>query len=103
MNLIISGHHVEITPAIREYTTQKIERLKRHFENLIDVKVILSVDKGRGPDLAQKAESTIHIKGHDIFAEAAHSDLYTAVDTLIEKLDRQVLKYKERRQVHLHA
>jgi putative sigma-54 modulation protein len=95
MNLQISGHHLEVTPAIREYVTGKLERVTRHFDNVIDVNVILSVEK-----LKQKAEVTVHLPGKDIFVEAIDEDLYAAVDTLVDKLDRQVQKYKQKLQDH---
>ncbi|WP_018152143.1 ribosome hibernation-promoting factor, HPF/YfiA family [Leeia oryzae] len=92
MNLTMSGHHLEITPAIREYMSSKLTRVTRHFDNVIDVNVIMSVDK-----LVQKVEATLHVRGNDIFAEATHADLYAAIDSLIDKLDRLVLKHKEKR------
>jgi putative sigma-54 modulation protein len=95
MNLQISGHHLEVTPAIREYVTGKLERVTRHFDNVIDVNVILSVEK-----LKQKAEVTVHLPGKDIFVEEIDEDLYAAVDTLVDKLDRQVQKYKQKMQDH---
>lgn len=90
MNLSICGHHLEVTPSLREYVTQKLERIRRHFDRLIVANVVLSVDK-----LVQKAEITLHVRGKDLFAAATHSDLYAAIDELIDKLDRQVIKYKE--------
>ncbi|MBA3998298.1 MAG: ribosomal subunit interface protein [Candidatus Accumulibacter sp.] len=95
MNLQISGHHLEVTPAIRDYVTGKLERVTRHFDNVIDVNVILSVEK-----LKQKAEVTVHLSGKDIFVEAIEEDLYAAIDTLVDKLDRQVQKYKQKLQDH---
>lgn len=95
MNLQISGHHLELTPAIREYVTAKLERVSRHFDNVIDVNVILSVEK-----LKQKAEVTVHLSGKDVFVEAIDEDLYAAVDSLVDKLDRQVQKYKQKLQDH---
>ncbi len=95
MNLQISGHHLELTPAIREYVTGKLERVTRHFDNVIDVNVILSVEK-----LKQKAEVTVHLSGKDVFVEAVDEDLYAAVDSLVDKLDRQVQKYKQKLQDH---
>lgn len=95
MNLQISGHHLEVTPAIREYVTGKLERVTRHFDNVIDVNVILSVAK-----LKQKAEVTVHLPGKDIFVEETGEDLYAAVDSLVDKLDRQVQKYKQKLQDH---
>ena len=97
MNLQISGHHLEITPAIHDYVTGKLERVTRHFDNVIDVNVILSVDK-----LKQKAEVTVHLSGKDVFVESTDEDLYAAIDSLADKLDRQVLKHKEKITEH-HA
>ena len=95
MNLQISGHHLEITPAIHEYVTAKLERVTRHFDNVIDVNVILSVDK-----LKQKAEVTVHLSGKDVFVEAIEEDLYAAIDSLADKLDRQIQKHKQKVQDH---
>ena len=95
MNLQVSGHHLEITPALRDYVTEKLERVTRHFDHVIDVNVILSVDK-----LKQKAEVTVHLSGKDIYVESIEEDLYAAVDVLADKLDRQVQKYKQKMQDH---
>ena len=95
MNLHVTGHHLEVTPAIRDYVVSKMERITRHFNHVIDVSVILSVEK-----LRQKAEVTVHVRGKDIFVETDDSDLYAAIDGLVDKLDRQVLKYKERNADH---
>jgi putative sigma-54 modulation protein len=95
MNLQISGHHLEITPAIHDYATGKLERVTRHFDNVIDVSVILSVDK-----LKQKAEVTVHLSGKDIHVESVEEDLYAALDSLVDKLDRQILKHKQKVQDH---
>lgn len=97
MNLSISGHHLEVTPALREYVTVKLDKIRRHFDQVIDVNVFLSVDK-----LRQKAEVTLHVRGKDIFAESIDNDLYAAIDALVDKLDRQVLKYKDKRFAHPH-
>jgi putative sigma-54 modulation protein len=97
MNLSITGHHLEVTPALREYVTAKLDRIRRHFDQVVDVNVILSVDK-----LRQKAEITLHVRGKDLFAEAVDGDLYAAIDALVDKLDRQVLKYKDKRFAHPH-
>jgi len=97
MNLSISGHHLEVTPALREYVTVKLDRIRRHFDQVIDVNVFLSVDK-----LRQKAEIALHVRGKDIFAESVDDDLYAAIDSLVDKLDRQVLKYKDKRFAHPH-
>ena len=95
MNLTITGHHIEVTPAIRDYVTAKLEKITRHFEQVIDIKVILTVEK-----LKQKAEVTVHVRGNDIHVEADDADLYAAIDSLVDKLDRQVLKYKEKHGEH---
>ena len=92
MNLTISGHHLDVTPAIRTYVHSKIERVSRHFDHVIDAHVILTVDKQR-----QKAEVTLHVRGKDIHCECEDADLYAAIDLLVDKLDRQVLKYKGKR------
>jgi putative sigma-54 modulation protein len=92
MNLNLSGHHLAITPAIRSYVNGKLERIRRHFDHVIDAHVILSVSKIR-----QKAEVTLRVRGKDIHCECEEADLYAAIDLLVDKLDRQVLKYKNRR------
>jgi putative sigma-54 modulation protein len=97
MNLTVSGHHVAVTPPLRTYLQSKLERVTRHFDHVIDVSVILSVEK-----LRQKAEVTVHVRGKDIFVEAGDSDLYAAIDALADKLDRQVLRYKDRVKAHPH-
>jgi putative sigma-54 modulation protein len=95
MNLHLSGHHVEVTPAIRDYVTTKLSRITRHFDQVIDVNVIVSVDK-----LKKKAEANVHLKGKDIFVESIDEDMYAAIDALVDKLDRQILKHKERNFEH---
>jgi putative sigma-54 modulation protein len=97
MNLNITGHHVEVTPAIREYVTTKLDRVIRHFDNVTSVSVILSVEK-----LDQKAEVTLHVRGKDIFVEAHDADMYAAIDAMTDKLDRQVQKYKQKQAEHNH-
>jgi putative sigma-54 modulation protein len=95
MQINLTGHHVDITEPLKAYVDSKFERLERHFDHVIMVHVILSVEK-----LRQKAEATIHMNGANVFADAVHEDMYAAIDGLIDKLDRQVLKYKEKRQNH---
>ena len=97
MNLSLTGHHVSITPSIRTYVESKFERVTRHFDHVIDVNVILSVQK-----LRQKAEVTVHVRGKDLYAECDDEDLYAAIDSLVDKLDRQVLRYKDRLKDHQH-
>jgi putative sigma-54 modulation protein len=103
MNLTISGHHLEVTPALREYVLNKLERITRHFDQVVDVSVLLRVENLREKDRRQKAEVTLHVKGRDIFVEQANEDLYAAIDELMDKLDRQVMRHKDRLQDHHHA
>jgi len=97
MNLNLSGHHLEITPAIREHVLSKLGKVKRHFDHVIDVNVILSVEK-----LKQKAEANVHLSGKTIFVECDDANLYVAIDSLVEKLDRQILKHKEKHAARRH-
>ena len=103
MNLTISGHHLEITPALRGYVTTKLDRITRHFDQVVDVKVLLSVENQTEKDKRQRAECRIGVKGNDLFAESCHEDLYAAVDELIDKLDRQVARHKDKLQSHDRA
>ena len=103
MNLTISGHHLEVTPALRSYVTTKLDRIARHFDQVVDVKVLLSVENHqKEKDKRQRAECNIHVKGSDLFAECANEDLYAAVDELVDKLDRQVVRHKNRLHDHHH-
>ncbi len=97
MNLNITGHHVEVTPAIRDYVSQKVDRVIRHFDHVTSTHVILSVEK-----LKQKAEITLHVKGKDIYADAEGENLYASIDAMVDKLDRQVVKHKEKISDHSH-
>jgi putative sigma-54 modulation protein len=97
MNLTLTGHQLDITPAIRDYVSSKLERVTRHFDHVIDVSVVLSVVK-----LQQKVEANVHLSGRDIRAESVHEDMYAAIDELADKLDRQVLKHKGKRNGHRH-
>lgn len=91
MNLKLTGNHVEITDAMREYVISKVSKITRHFDHVIDVSVILSVEK-----LKQKAEANVHVRGKDIFVETDSEDMYASIDSLVDKLDRQILKHKEK-------
>lgn len=95
MQVNLTGHHVDITDALRAYVDEKIARLERHFDHVTNVHVILSVEKK-----SQKAEATVHIAGADVFADAVHEDMYAAIDALVDKLDRQVLRHKEKVKSH---
>jgi putative sigma-54 modulation protein len=97
MNLQLTGHHLEITPAIRDYVVSKLDRVTRHFDHVIDVNVVLSVDK-----LEQKVDATLHVRGKDLHAESVDADMYAAIDALADKLDRLVLKHKEIRMDKRH-
>jgi putative sigma-54 modulation protein len=102
MNLTISGHHLEVTPALREYVLTKLDRVTRHFDQVVDVNVLLTVEKLKEKERRQKAEVTLHVKGRDIFIQQSHEDLYAAIDQLMDKLDRQVVRHKDRLQDHHH-
>lgn len=97
MNLIIHGHHVEVTPALRGYVEGKMERIRRHFDHLIEADVVLSVEDR----LRQRAEITLRVRGNSIHAEATEEDMYAAIDGLMDKLDRQVLRHKDRVRNHV--
>jgi len=97
MNLNLTGNHLEITPAIRDYVVAKLDRVTRHFDHVIDVSVVLSVNK-----LRQKVEANLHIRGKDLHAESIEPDMYAAIDALVDKLDRMVLKAKEKRVADRH-
>jgi len=91
MQLKLSGHHVEVTPALRGYVEKKLDRVMRHFDHVIDVHCVLTVEK-----LEHRAEATIGLSGAVIHADAIHGDMYAAIDALVDKLDRRVRKHKEK-------
>jgi putative sigma-54 modulation protein len=97
MQLSVTGHHLDITPALREYVGTKLAKLERHFDNMTDIHCILSVEK-----LLHKAEATVHLSGGKIHADSVEPDMYAAIDMLVDKLDRQVKKHKEKLTDH-HA
>jgi len=97
MNLHLTGHHVQITPAIRDYVAEKLARITHHFDHVIDVNVILTVEK-----LRQKVEANVHVRGKDIFCESVDTDMYAAIDDLADKLDRTIIKHKEKNLGHRH-
>ena len=102
MNLTISGPHLEVTPALRSYVASKLDRISRHFDQVVDVKVLLSVEKQKEKERRQRAECNIHVKGSDLFAECSNQDLYAAVDELMDKLDRKVVRHKDKLKDHHH-
>jgi putative sigma-54 modulation protein len=91
MHINLSGHHVEVTDALREYVTNKLGRLEKHFDNITTTDVTLTVEK-----LRQKAEATVRVSGADLFAQCESEDMYAAIDLLTDKLDRQIIKHKEK-------
>ena len=98
MNLTISGHHLEVTPSLKEYVLTKLDRVTRHFDQVVDITVLLSVEKLKEKERRQKAEVTLHARSKDIFVEYAHEDLYAAIDQVMDMLDRQVCRHKDRLQ-----
>ncbi len=97
MQLTLTGHHVDITPPLKSYLEKKLDRVTRHFDQVIDVHCVLTVEK-----LTHKAEATLHVRGSNIHANAIEADMYAAIDVLTDKLDRLVKKHKETRADH-HA
>ena len=95
MQLNVTGHHVEVTPSLRGYVEKKFERIGRHFDRVIDLHCVLTVEK-----LRQKAEATLHVSGSAIHADATEEDMYAAIDLLADKLDRCIKKHKEKRSAH---
>jgi putative sigma-54 modulation protein len=91
MQINLTGHHVEITDSLHEYVHSKFEKLERHFEHINNVHVVLNVEK-----LEQIAEATLHLNGGEVFANSTNPDMYVAIDSLIHKLDRQIIKHKEK-------
>ena len=98
MNVQVSGHHVEVTPAIRDYVLSKLERVQRHFDQVIEINVVLSVQK-----LRQKAEISVHMPGKDVHVESDDADMYAAIDLMMDKLDRQIIKHKQKSFSHPHT
>ncbi len=95
MQLNLSGHHLDITSSIRQHTSDKLIKIKHHFDNVMNVNMILEVQKN-----LQTAEATIHVSGADLFAKAQSNDMYVSIDQLINKLDSQIIKHKEK--LHNH-
>lgn len=95
MHINISGHHLDLTDALKDYVSTKLERLTHHHDKITSTDVILTVDK-----LDQKAEARMHVSGKDLFADATDLDLYAAIDQLSDKLDRQLIKHKEKLRSH---
>lgn len=100
MNLLLTGQHVDISPAIREYVETKLERVIRHFDQIIDIAIVLGIEKPAEKDKRQRAEVNLRVKGNMIHIEHYAEDLYAAIDGLIDKLDRQVVRHKDKVQSH---
>ncbi|MEN9559052.1 MAG: hypothetical protein RLZZ502_263 [Pseudomonadota bacterium] len=97
MNVHLTGQHFVVTPALREYSLNKLERLSRHFDQLLDIHMVFSVEKER-----QKVECNIHVAGREVHAEAVDESMYAAIDALADKLDRQIVRHKEKLSGHRH-
>jgi putative sigma-54 modulation protein len=95
MQITITGHQIQVTESLRDYVNEKFARLKRHFDRVMDVHVVLEVEK-----INQKAEATVQVNGATLFAEDVHEDMYAAIDGLVDKLDRQLVKHKEKQTQH---
>jgi len=95
MQLNITGHHVEVTDSLKVYVAEKLERLEKHFDHVNNVHVILSVEKQR-----QKSEATVNVNGASLFADSTEEDMYAAIDSMADKLDRQIKKHKEKLKDH---
>lgn len=98
MQINITGHHVEVTPALRAYVTEKMQKLARHFDRVNSIHVILNVEK-----MQQQAEATVKASGRTLFATESAMDMYASIDGLVDKLDRQVRHYKDRITSHHHS
>ena len=103
MNLTISGHHLEITPAIRNHVEKKLNRMKRNLDNVIDISVLLAVDSSSDKDQRQRAEIKLNMSGKTLHAESVSQDLYAAIDLLMDKIDRQLVKHKTKSKEHGRA
>ena len=95
MQVSVTGRHVEVTEAMKQHVEDKIAKIKRHFDHVTNVHVILTVEK-----LEQKAEATVQISGAKLFADDVQGDMYAAIDNMVDKLDRQIIKHKEKIQSH---
>jgi len=97
MQVSLSGHHVEITESLRNYVNEKVEKLERHFDHALDIHIVLTVEK-----LRHKAEATLHVSGGNLHADDVQEDMYAAIDGLVDKLDRQGKRHKEKMKSHRH-
>jgi len=97
MQINLTGHHIDLTDSMKAYVNEKMSKLERHFDQVTDTHVILTVEKQ-----GHKAEATVHMSGNNVFADCIDDDMYAAIDGLVDKLDRQVKKHKEKLKNHLH-
>ena len=95
MEINFTGHHMEVTPALKTFTLEKFNKLERHFDKILSINVIFDVEK-----LRQIVEATVHVTKDEIHASSESDDMYTAIDILVDKLDRQLIKHKEKMQNH---
>ena len=98
MQIDITGHHVDVTPALRAYVTEKMQKLMRHSDQVISIRVILNVEK-----LQQNAEATVNVGGRNLFGAVTATDMYASIDGLVDKLDRQIRRRKDRITNHQHV
>lgn len=102
MNLQLAGHHVEITPALREYAGTKLKRVIRHFGQIIEIAMVLGLEKPADKDKRQRAEVNLRVKGNVFHVDSHAQDLYAAIDSLVDKLDRLLVRHKEKIQTYKH-
>ncbi len=95
MQLNISGHHLDITDAIKQHSKEKLAKIKHHFDHVISINMILEIEKDM-----QIAEASIHLSGTDLFAKAESKDMYSSIDQMVNKLDAQIRKHKEKLNDH---
>ena len=98
MQINVTGHHVDVTPPLRQYVTDKMQRISRHFDHVISVNVVLTVERRR-----HEAEATVHAPGRSLFANHTADDMYAAIDGMADKIDRRVRRYKEKLTDHQGA
>jgi putative sigma-54 modulation protein len=102
VNLTINSRDLEVTPAMRMHVEDGMEKIRKHFDHVIDATVFFMIDNATEKALRHTAELTIHLKGRELYAEAHNEDLYHAIDAVVNKLERQVVKHKEKMQDHHH-
>lgn len=95
MQINFTGHHLEVTPALREYTISKFDKLQRHFDKISSISVVFDIEK-----IMQTAEATMHVAKLELHASSKSENMYSSIDSLVEKLDRQLIKHKEKLQDH---